>query len=195
MNFLSCFMWTRLWTCPARKWRRALQASTARKSTHSAVLGPKARPVCPQGTACLVGPVAIRLCRPVAHLWLGSIQDLQVAASIIGKAAIAIPSRPPRLHLEFHRNLHGGNRMLIKSKNLIWGDQEGTTASSVQQQEQRHTSIWIWLNEVAKEGQLPRMCLVHENFWLSLCICQLVSNHGLIRLKRFISWFSTKLYN
>jgi hypothetical protein len=55
---------------------------------------------------------------------LGSIQDLQVAASIIGKAAIAIPSRPPRLHLEFHRNLHGGNRRLIKSKNLIWGDQD-----------------------------------------------------------------------
>jgi hypothetical protein len=181
MNFLSCFMWTRLWTCPAHKWRRALQASTTRKSAHSAVLGPKARPACPQGTACLVGPVAIRLCRPVAHLWLGSIQDLQVAASIIGKAAIAIPSRPPRLHLEFHRNLHGGNRRLIKSKNLIWGIKKGRQRAACSS---RNSAI-----------QISRMCLVHEIFWLSLCICQLVSNHGLIRLKWFISWFSTKLYN
>jgi uncharacterized membrane protein (DUF2068 family) len=30
---------------------------------------------------------------------------------------------------------------------------------------------------------------------LFVCICQLVSNHGLIRLKRFVSWFSTKLCN
>jgi hypothetical protein len=28
-----------------------------------------------------------------------------------------------------------------------------------------------------------------------VCIWQLVSNYGLIRLKRFISWFTTKLYN
>jgi hypothetical protein len=46
-----------------------------------------------------------------------------------------------------------------------------------------------------------RVCLVHENFLalatvaLFVCICQLMSNLGLIRLKRFVSWFSTKLCN
>jgi hypothetical protein len=43
--------------------------------------------------------------------------------------------------------------------------------------------------------------LVRENFWFFgycstfICIYRLVSNYELIRLKRFVSWFSTKLCN
>jgi hypothetical protein len=46
-----------------------------------------------------------------------------------------------------------------------------------------------------------RVCLVRDNFFcFSYCstfvyICQLVSNHELIRLKRSVLWFSTKLCN
>jgi hypothetical protein len=50
--------------------------------------------------------------------------------------------------------------------------------------------------------RVHRVCLVRENFFFGfgycstvVYICQLMSNHGLIRLKRFVSWFSTKLYN
>jgi hypothetical protein len=38
-----------------------------------------------------------------------------------------------------------------------------------------------------------RVCLVYCNTFV--CIYQLVFNYELIRLKRFVSWFSTQLYN
>jgi hypothetical protein len=58
-----------------------------------------------------------------------------------------------------------------------------------------HSVFFVELNTAEDESGVFVKFFGFDYCSTFVCICQVVSNHELIRLKRFVSWFSTKLCN